>query len=275
MAGGVVGALVEALGIFLNLLDGFAVWREVGVGLVEEEKVIVPFAERFLGGLVAGGEVGGGFGGVDAGLGEVSRGFGGFAESVEVLVVLRVKAADVFGEPAFGDVDELCAAEIEIKRGVEDGFEVVEPEFDFLPFLFEAFDEFALCFFSDSGEVLAETFGVGGAIVGGQEIGLDVGVAHGACCAAHFAERALERLGLFFDAGDVGGEKEEFEGGFDSPSSGTQVMDARGRGFFEAGCNGGLKHQGLTEKDGHGLQHDFTFPVEMRWRACTATLLQG
>ena len=45
MAGGGVGALVESLGILLNLLDGFAAGREVGVGLVEEEKVIVPFAE--------------------------------------------------------------------------------------------------------------------------------------------------------------------------------------------------------------------------------------
>ena len=44
MAGSGVGALVEALGIFLNLLEGFAVRREMGVGLVEQEKVIVPFA---------------------------------------------------------------------------------------------------------------------------------------------------------------------------------------------------------------------------------------
>jgi len=105
MAGGGVGALVEALGIFLNLLEGFAVRREMGVGLVEEEKVIVPFAEGLLGGFVAGGEGGGGFGGVDAGLGEVSCGFGGFAESVKVLILMRVEAADVFGEPALGDGD--------------------------------------------------------------------------------------------------------------------------------------------------------------------------
>src|SRR6267154_4123073 len=105
MAGGGVGALVEALGIFLNLFDGFAVRREVGVGLVEQEKVIVPLAEGFLGGFVTGGEVGGGFGGVDAGLCEVACGFGRFAESVKVLVVLRVEPADVFGEPALGDGD--------------------------------------------------------------------------------------------------------------------------------------------------------------------------
>ena len=67
--------MVEALGIFLDMLDGFAVRREVGVGLVEEEKVIVPFAEGSLGGFVAGGEGGGGFGGVDSGLGEVACGF--------------------------------------------------------------------------------------------------------------------------------------------------------------------------------------------------------
>ncbi len=79
MAGGGVGALVEALGIFLNLLEGFAVRREMGVGLVEQEKVIVPFAQGFLGGLVAGGEGGGGFGVVDAGLGEIAGGFGSFA----------------------------------------------------------------------------------------------------------------------------------------------------------------------------------------------------
>jgi len=173
--------------------------------------------------------------------------------------VLRVEAADVFGEPALGDGDELCAAEIEVEGGAEKGFEVVEPEFDFLLLLFEAFDEFALGLFSDSGEIFAEAFGVGSAIVGVQEIGFDVGVAHGACCAAHFADRALERFGLFFDAGDVGGENEEFECGFDSPGGGTQMMDAGGRGFLEAGGNGCLEHQALAEKDGDGLRHDFTF----------------
>jgi hypothetical protein len=55
VAGGGVGALVEALGIFLDVLDGFAVGREAGVGLMEEKKVIVPFAERFLHRLEAGG----------------------------------------------------------------------------------------------------------------------------------------------------------------------------------------------------------------------------
>src|ERR1700716_3830928 len=113
MAGIGVGAVVEAFRILLNLLDGFAVRGEVGVGFVEQEKVIVPFAEGFLGGLVAGGEGGGGFGGVDAGLCEIAGGLGGFAESVKVLIVLGVEAADVFGEPALGDVDQLCAAEIE------------------------------------------------------------------------------------------------------------------------------------------------------------------
>ena len=44
----------------LDLFDGFAVGRQAGVGLVKEEKVIVPFAEGFLCGLVAGGEAGGG-----------------------------------------------------------------------------------------------------------------------------------------------------------------------------------------------------------------------
>src|SRR5882757_3827620 len=95
-----VGALVEALGIFLNLLDGFAVRRKAGMGLVEQEKVIVPFAKRFLGGLVPGGERGGGLGGVNAGLCEVACGFGGLAKSVKVLIVVGVEAADVFGEPA-------------------------------------------------------------------------------------------------------------------------------------------------------------------------------
>jgi hypothetical protein len=79
VAGCGVGALVEAFCILLNLLDGFAVGRKAGVGLVEQEKVIVPFAERFLGGLVAGGEGGDGFGGVDAGLCEVACGLGGLA----------------------------------------------------------------------------------------------------------------------------------------------------------------------------------------------------
>src|SRR5258708_4097424 len=94
VAGGGVGATVEAPHGFLDLLDGFAVRREAGVGLVEQEKMIVPFAEGFLGGLVAFGEGGGDLGGVDAGLGEVACGLGGFAESVEVLIVLRVEAAD-------------------------------------------------------------------------------------------------------------------------------------------------------------------------------------
>jgi len=75
MAGCGVGLVVEALGIFLNLFDGFAVGRQAGVGLVEEEKVIVPFAERFLRGFEAGGEAGGGFGGIDAGFGQVAGGF--------------------------------------------------------------------------------------------------------------------------------------------------------------------------------------------------------
>src|SRR6266851_4603542 len=105
MAGSGVGALVEAFRILLNLLDGFAVGREAGVGLMEQEKVIVPFAERFLGGLVARGAGGDGFGGIDAGLCEVACGLGGLAESVKVLIVVRVEAADVFGEPALGDGD--------------------------------------------------------------------------------------------------------------------------------------------------------------------------
>jgi hypothetical protein len=45
MTRGGIGMLVEALGILLNLLDGFAVLLEAGMGLMEQEKVIVPFAE--------------------------------------------------------------------------------------------------------------------------------------------------------------------------------------------------------------------------------------
>ncbi len=228
MAGGGVGALVEAFHILLDVLDRFAVRREAGVGLVEEEKVIVPFAEGFLGGLVAGGEVGGGFGGVDAGLCEVACGFGDLAEGVKILIAMRVEAADVFGEPALGDGDEFCAAETEIHCGTEAGFEGDESEFDFLLLLFEALDEFALGFFSEGGEVFAETFGVWSLVVGGQQIGLDVGIAHGSCCAAHAADRALQGFGLFLDAGDAGGEHEEFECGLDPPRGGTQIMDAFG-----------------------------------------------
>ena len=55
VAGGGVGAPVESLGILLNLLEHFAVGGQAGMGLVEQEKVIVPFTEGFLGGLVAGG----------------------------------------------------------------------------------------------------------------------------------------------------------------------------------------------------------------------------
>jgi hypothetical protein len=82
MAGGGVGAPVESLGILLNLVERFAVGREAGMGLVEQEKVIVPFAEGFLGSLVAGGEGGGGFGGVDTSLCKVACRLGGFAQSV-------------------------------------------------------------------------------------------------------------------------------------------------------------------------------------------------
>jgi hypothetical protein len=259
MAGRGVGALVEAFRILLDVLDGFAVRREAGVGLVEEEKVIVPFAERFLRGLVTFGEFGDGFGGVGAGFCEVACGFRGFAEGVKILIVVGVETAGVFGEPALGDVDELCAAEIEIEGGAEDGFEIVEPELDFLLFLLEAFDELALGFFSAGGEVFTETFGVGSAIVGVEEIGLDVCVAHLACCAADFAERALKGLGLPVDAGDSGGENEEFQGGFDTPGGGTETVDSLGRGFFEAGCNGCLEHQALAEEGGNRLRHDVTF----------------
>ena len=184
MAGGGVGALVEAFHILLDVLDRFAVRREAGVGLVEEEKVIVPFAEGSLGGFVAGGEGGGGFGGVDSGLGEVACGFGGFAEGVEILVVLRVEAADVLGEPALGDGDELCAAEVEVERGAEASFEAGELEFDSLLLVVEAVDEFALGFFPECGEIFAERVGVLSAVVGGEKIVLDVGVAHGACGSA-------------------------------------------------------------------------------------------
>jgi hypothetical protein len=211
------------------------------VGLVEEEKVIVPFAKVFLGGLVASGQGGGGFGGVDAGLGEVACGFGGFAESMEVLVVLRVEAANVFSEPAPDEVDEFCAAEIEVERRAKNGLESGESEFDFLLFQLKPFDEFAIGFFSDGSEVFAKAFGVGSAIVGVKEIGMDVGVAHGACSAAYFAQRALKGFGLFLEAGDAGREGEEFESGFDSPGSGAETMDAFRRGFFEAGCDGCLQ----------------------------------
>jgi len=259
MAGGGVGALVEAFRILLNLLDGFAVLRKAGVGLVEQEKVIVPFTEGFLGALVAGGEGGGGFGGVDAGLCEVACGFRRFAEGVKILVVPRVEAADVFGEPALGDGDELRAAELEIERGAEVGFEVFEPEVNFFLLLVEAFDEFALVFLALCGKVFAETFVVRSALVRCQEIVLDVGVTHGTCCTAQFAKRTLQRFGLLVDSGDAGGEDEQFEGGFDSPRGGTQMMDAPGRGFFDAGGDGCLERQGLAEKDGNRLRHGFTF----------------
>jgi hypothetical protein len=39
------------------------------------------------------------------------------------------------------------------------------------------------------------------------------------------------------------------------------MMDAFGRGFFEAGGDGCLEHQGLAEKDDNGLRHDFTLRV--------------
>jgi hypothetical protein len=198
------------------------------VGLVEQEKMIVPFAEGFLGGLVAFGEEGDDLGGVDAGLGEVACGLGGFAESVEVLIVLRVEAADVFGEPGLGDGDKLCAAEIEVDCGAEAGLEAGESEFDFFLLLFEALEEFAFGFFSERGEVFAEALGVGCAIVGVEEVVLDVGVAHLARCTAQFAKRTLERFGLLFEMGDAGGETEKFEGGFDSPGGGSETMDAFG-----------------------------------------------
>jgi hypothetical protein len=259
MAGCGVGALMEALGILLDLLDGFAVGRQAGVGLVEKEKVIVPFAEGFLGGLEACGEAGGAFGDVDAGFGQVACSFGGFAEGVEVLVVLGVEAADVFGEPGLGDGDEFCAAEVEVDDGSKEGFEVVEAEFDLLLLLLEAFGEFAFGFVSHGGKVVAKTFGVRGAVVGAEEIGVHVGVAHCACCAAHFAKGTLERFGFLLYAGDPAGEGEELEGGFDAAGGGTETMDPFGSGLFEAVCDRRFELQGLTEKDSDGLRHDFTF----------------
>jgi len=179
---------------------------------------------------------------------------------VQILIVLRVEAADGFGEPRLGDGDEFRAAEFEVEGGTEIGFEVVEPEFDFLPLLLEAFDEFAFGFLSDGGEILAEETKVGSVFVGGHEFGMDVGVAHLACCAAQFAKRALERLGLLVDPGDIGGESEQFERGFDASGGGAQKMDALGRGFFEAFCDGSSEHQALTEKDGNRLRHNVTLP---------------
>ena len=73
---------MESLGILLNLLEHFAVGRQAGMGLVEQEKMIVPFAEGFLGSLVAACEGGGGFGSVDARLCKVACRLGGFAQSV-------------------------------------------------------------------------------------------------------------------------------------------------------------------------------------------------
>jgi hypothetical protein len=88
---------------------------------------------------------------------------------------------------------------------------------------------------------------------------LDVGIADDACCAAQSADRTPKRFGLLVDAGDVGGENKEFESGFDSPCSGPQMMNAFGRGFFEAGSNGCPEQQALTKEGGNGLRHHFTF----------------
>ena len=185
---------------------------------------------------------------------------------MEILVLLCIEAANVFGEPASCDVDELCAAEIEVDCGSEDGFEGRELEFDFLLLLFKAFDELALGFSSDCGEVLTQTLGVGSAIVGVEEIGMNVGVAYGAGCAAYFAERTLEGFGFFLDAADAGGENEQFEGGFDAAGGGAKVMDAFRRGFFEACGHGCLEHQALAEKHGDGLRHHFYLLLQMRYR---------
>jgi hypothetical protein len=124
--------------------------------------------------------------------------------------------------------------------------------------LLEALDEFALGFFPDCSEVLAEAAEVRCVIVGGYQVVVDVGVADFACCAAKFAEGALERFGFLVDAGDIGGESEQLECGFDAPCGGTQSMDAPGRRFFEAVCDGRLEHQALTQKDGNRLRHDVT-----------------
>jgi hypothetical protein len=167
MAGGGVGALVEALHIFLDLLDRLAILRETGVSLVEQEKVIVPLAERFLGGFIAGGEGGDGFGGIDAGLCEIACGLGCFAKSVKILIVPRVEAADVFGEPALGDGDELCTAEVEVEDGAQTYFEGGESHFNSVLLTSEALDKFALGFLSKCGEIFAEALGVRSAIVGG------------------------------------------------------------------------------------------------------------
>ena len=74
----------------------------------------------------------------------------------------------------------------------------------------------------------------------------------------------MQRFGLLVDAGDAGGENEQLEGGIDPPGGGTQVMDAFGRGFLEAGCDGCLEHEALAEKDGNRLRHHFTFRIQMQ-----------
>src|SRR5271154_2843122 len=102
------------------------------------------------------------------------------------------------------------------------------------------FDKFLLGFFPGGSEISAEAHGIGCVMVGGEQIAVDVSVAHCSGCTAQVAERALERLGLLFDAGDIGGENEQFECGFDSSRGGAQSVDAFGGCLFEACCNSGL-----------------------------------
>ena len=270
MTCGGIGTLVKTLRIFLNLFDGFAVLLQASMGLVEQKKVIVPFAERLLGRLVTGGQGGSGFGCVDGSFREVACGLRSFAEGMEILILLRIEAADGFGEPASRQGDQLCAAEIEIERGIEAGFQVVEPAFNLRLLLFESSNELLLGSLSGCGEVLAEMPGVWSVIVGCEQIGVDVEIAHLACRPAHLAQRAPQGLGLLADFG----KSQQFERRFDAPRGRSEMMDALGRGFLEAGCDGRLEHQALTEKDSDRLRHDFTYllPEEARERDDDTTL---
>ena len=74
--------------------------------------MIVPFAEGLLCGLVAGGEGGGGFGGVVAGLGEVACGLGGFAEGVQIWSSCAGRGRGRSRRTSFASGDELRAAEV-------------------------------------------------------------------------------------------------------------------------------------------------------------------
>ena len=81
---------------------------------------------------------------------------------MQILIVLRVEAADGFGKPALRDGDEFCAAEVEIECGAEMASRSSSLRSTFCRCLFEHAISLASAFFRMASEILAEAGGIGG-----------------------------------------------------------------------------------------------------------------